>query len=66
MALFSSEHVIQNRESMSPVGIFESRTHPVFNQSSFKAVRQPPFHPDGVFFANTGIYFQTTVFYIVN
>ena len=33
-ALFSSEHVIQIRESTSRVCVCESRAHPVFNQSS--------------------------------
>ena len=33
-ALFSSEHVIQIRESTSRVRVCESRAHPVFNQSS--------------------------------
>ena len=34
MTLFSSEHVIQIRESTSRVRVCESRAHPVFNQSS--------------------------------
>ena len=33
-ALFSSEHVLQNRESTSRVRVCESSAYPVFNQSS--------------------------------
>ena len=33
-ALFTSEHVLQIRESSSGVRVCESRAHPVFNQSS--------------------------------